>query len=583
MDRASEELSRILSGDENSPEYQEALRELEGQEDKRAMWDAHALEQSSALQDALDVLRDSGVPADTENSASSLLVEVDSTLGEEADSIAIDVEQLTLDFLDAPSHPELLGRFERYEVERVLGSGGMGIVLKGYDTDLHRVVAIKVLAPHLAHRGTARARFAREAQAAAAVMHPNVIQIHNVESESKVPYLVMQYVPGESLQRRVDYHGPLPVLDSMRIGLQVAAGLSAAHAQGLVHRDVKPANILLEESVERVLLSDFGLARAVDDASLTKTGIVAGTPFYMSPEQAFGQGIDHRSDLFSLGSVLYFILAGRPPFRASGAMAVLHRICQTPHRPIQDINPEVPGELADLIDRCLEKDPQKRFQSADQLHNRLSELLTAFQAGQLSLPIAPPAQAVPPEPPFTARRNALSAVAVSAAAVLLCSFGFFARDLGSWWAGPANDSNQSSLDSGQPRERSRQAPRSMLPNMASELSQGLMGELPLESLPSLDSEVTSYSRDTEAEYRSERMIQLLMDLGQADAIRRGVPLINILHGEPLDEAAMQIQQELLGIESSAPMLPILESPSPDGFDAQTQQLFDEMKTLESGL
>ena len=580
MDRVPEELSRMLSGDENSPEYQEAVRELEGQQDKRAMWDAHALEQTSALQDALDVLRNSGVPADTENSASSLLVEVDSTLGEESDSIAIDVEQLALDFLDAPSHPELLGRFERYEVEKVLGSGGMGIVLKGYDTDLHRVVAIKVLAPHLAHRGTARARFAREAQAAAAVMHPNVIQIHNVESESKVPYLVMQYVPGESLQRRVDYHGPLPVLDSMRIGLQVAAGLSAAHAQGLVHRDVKPANILLEESVERVLLSDFGLARAVDDASLTKTGIVAGTPFYMSPEQAFGQGIDHRSDLFSLGSVLYFILAGRPPFRASGAMAVLHRICQTPHRPIQDINPEVPGELADLIDRCLEKDPQKRFQSADQLHNRLSELLAAFQAGQLSLPIAPPVQEVPRDKRFVAGRKLLGSMAVVAAAVLLCSFGFFARDLSSWWAYSSHDSNRSGMDSGQPTDHFSQDRQ---PDLPSDLSQGLMGELPLEPLPSLDGKVVSDSSDAEAEYRSERMIQLLMDLGQADAIRRGVPLINILQGQPLDEAAMQIQQELLRIDNVTPMLPSFESVSPDGFDVKTQQLLNEMKTLESGL
>ncbi|MEM7561368.1 MAG: serine/threonine-protein kinase, partial [Planctomycetota bacterium] len=472
------------------------------------------------------------------------------------------------------SHPELLGRFERYEVERVLGSGGMGIVLKGYDTDLHRVVAIKVLAPHLAHRGTARARFAREAQAAAAVMHPNVIQIHNVESESKVPYLVMQYVPGESLQRRVDYHGPLPVLDSMRIGLQVAAGLSAAHAQGLVHRDVKPANILLEESVERVLLSDFGLARAVDDASLTKTGIVAGTPFYMSPEQAFGQGIDHRSDLFSLGSVLYFILAGRPPFRASGAMAVLHRICQTPHRPIQDINPEVPGELADLIDRCLEKDPQKRFQSADQLHSRLTELLAAFQAGQLSLPIAPPVQEFPRESSSVRSKKLLGSVAVVAAAALLCSFGFFARDLSSWWAESSNANNQSSLDSGWPKDHPPQKTQPVLPNQASNLSQGLMGELPLEPLPSLDGKVASDASDAEAEYRSERMIQLLMDLGQADAIRRGVPLINILQGEPLDEAAMQIQQELLRIENASPMLPSFESSSPDGFDAHSLRLPD---------
>ena len=223
-----------------------------------------------------------------------------------------------LDFLGPPSHPEMLGRLGRYEIERVIGTGGMGIVLRGYDTELNRPVAIKVLAPYLAHNGAARQRFAREGRAAAAVVHEHVVAIYNVESEGEVPFLVMQYVAGESLQDRVERQGPLGPKEILRIGIQAAAGLAAAHQQGLVHRDVKPANILLESGVERVLLTDFGLARAMDDASLTHTGIVAGTPHYMSPEQASGRPVDFRSDLFSLGAVLYFMATGHPPFRASG-------------------------------------------------------------------------------------------------------------------------------------------------------------------------------------------------------------------------------------------------------------------------
>ncbi len=190
--------------------------------------------------------------------------------------------RMNLDFLATAGHPEMLGRIGRYDIERVIGAGGMGVVLKGYDTELNRPVAIKVLARHLAHSGAARARFAREAKAAAAVVHEHVVSIHNVDVDRDLPFLVMQYVAGESLQARVDREGPLNCKEILRIGMQVASGLAAAHEQGVIHRDVKPANILLEEQVERALITDFGLARTVDDASLTQTGIVAGTPHYMS-------------------------------------------------------------------------------------------------------------------------------------------------------------------------------------------------------------------------------------------------------------------------------------------------------------
>jgi serine/threonine protein kinase len=296
-----------------------------------------------------------------------------------------------LDFLAPPSHPEMLGRLGRYEIEQTIGAGGMGIVLKAFDTELNRPVAIKVLAPHLAHSGAARQRFAREARAAAAVVHEHVVAIHNVESDGApdaaeagrdVPFLVMQYVPGRSLAERVEQDGPLEPAEILRIGSQAAAGLAAAHAQGVIHRDVKPANILLENGVERVLLTDFGLARAAEDASLTRSGIIAGTPHYMSPEQARGEAVDARSDLFSLGSVLYFMAAGHPPFRAEQAMAVLHRICHGRHRAVWEINSSIPDELADVIDRLLEKKPGRRFASATEAQQALAGALRRLQQGR---------------------------------------------------------------------------------------------------------------------------------------------------------------------------------------------------------
>jgi eukaryotic-like serine/threonine-protein kinase len=273
------------------------------------------------------------------------------------------------------------GRIGRYEVERIIGSGGMGIAMKGFDTELHRVVAIKVLKPHLAHNGAARRRFAREAQSAAAVVHEHVIPIHDVQTEGETPFLVMQYVPEQSLQARVDERGPLDAREVLRIARQAAAGLAAAHAQGVVHRDVKPANILLEESVDRVLISDFGLARTVDDATLTRTGVVAGTPHYMSPEQATGQPVDQRSDLFSLGSSIYFMCTGRPPFRAEHALAILNRICNDEHRPVDEINSDIPAELADVVDRLLSKKAADRFRDATETEQRLESILVQIQNG----------------------------------------------------------------------------------------------------------------------------------------------------------------------------------------------------------
>lgn len=284
-----------------------------------------------------------------------------------------------LNFLDPSADPEKLGRLGAYEVESVIGRGGMGIVLKAFDTALNRHVAIKVLAAELATSGAARRRFARESQAAAAVAHEHVVAIHAVDNSGKLPFLVMPYIPGKSLQERLDESGPLEIKEVLRIGLQAASGLAAAHAQGLVHRDIKPANILLENGIERVRITDFGLARAVDDASQTQSGFIAGTPQYMAPEQARGEPVDHRADLFSLGSVMYAMCTGRPPFRAETTFAVLRRICEDTPRPLRETNPDVPGWLQAIISKLHARDPVNRFQTAAEVASLLEKYLAHLQ------------------------------------------------------------------------------------------------------------------------------------------------------------------------------------------------------------
>jgi serine/threonine protein kinase/sugar lactone lactonase YvrE len=298
-----------------------------------------------------------------------------------------DAGPVELDFLAPAEKPGYLGRLGHFDVVEVIGRGGMGLVLKAFDECLHRFVAIKVLDPKLAGNETARRRFCREARAAAAVTHENVVAIHEVEHEESndLPYLVMQYVAGTSLQDRLDHGQPLELKEILRIGAQAAAGLAAAHAQGLVHRDVKPANILLE-SGERVRITDFGLARAAEDVKLTKTGFVAGTPLYMAPEQASGEDLDHRTDLFSLGSVLYALCTGQAPFDGNTPFVVLRRITEETPRPIQDINPKIPGWLVAVIDKLLAKDPKDRFQSAADVGDILSQALAAVQSSSGTIP-----------------------------------------------------------------------------------------------------------------------------------------------------------------------------------------------------
>jgi TolB-like protein len=300
------------------------------------------------------------------------------------------------DFLAPALLPGELGRLGPYRILSVLGSGGMGVVFLAEDSQLQRRVALKALHPALAASASARRRFLREAQAAAAVEHDHLVPIYQVSDERGVPYLAMQVLQGETLEERLVRQRRLPIPEVLRIGQEIADGLAAAHGRGLIHRDIKPANIWLERKeqdsspVDRVKILDFGLARpAGDDSGLTHPGTFVGTPLYGSPEQASGGSVDHRCDLFSLGSVLYALCAGQSPFAAGSNLAVLRRVCEDTPRPVQQLNPEVPAGLAAIIARLLAKNPAQRYASAAEV-----AALLGHERNKLGQPTAP-AQARP--------------------------------------------------------------------------------------------------------------------------------------------------------------------------------------------
>jgi len=336
---------------------------------------AEHLEQCATCSAAMENL--AAEPAFCEEAANLLAADaLDEALPVREDCSLVD---FGVEFLEPTEDSGCLGRLGGYDITEVIGRGGMGVVLKGFDPELKRFVAIKVLAPHLAHSPLARKRFAREAQAAAAVVHPHVLAIHQVQPNGRLPFIVMPFVAGESLAERLASQGHLELKEVLRIGMQAAAGLAAAHEQGLVHRDVKPANILLERGIERAVLTDFGLARAADDVAMTRWGIIAGTPQYMSPEQARGESLDHRSDLFSLGCVLYEMATGVSPFKSETTIATLRRLVDDRPRPLASLNPELPNWFVQIVERLLEKDPARRFGSASEVSELLAGCLAHVQ------------------------------------------------------------------------------------------------------------------------------------------------------------------------------------------------------------
>src|SRR5213082_721001 len=305
-----------------------------------------------------------------------------------------------------------------YTVEGEIGRGGMGVVYNARDERLKRRVAVKVLPPELAFREEIRLRFLREAETAARLSHPHIVPIHSVgEGRDGLVYFVMAYVDGESLGAKLKRRGRLPPDESRRIMQETADALGAAHAFGIIHRDVKPDNILLEGSRGRVVVTDFGIAKALSSttggATLTATGVAIGTPHYMSPEQAAGdREIDGRSDIYSLGVVTYQMLAGELPFQAPTVPGILMKHITERAPLITDRRPEVPEDLAACVMRSLEKDPEDRWPTADALRRALeARSATMYKPRRSSGPSpsrgvrAPP---LPPPPPLRGRPDVLA-------------------------------------------------------------------------------------------------------------------------------------------------------------------------------
>jgi serine/threonine protein kinase len=328
---------------------------------------------------------------------------------------AIDAAARRADPFDPPRRPGSLGRIAHFEVEAFLGRGAFGTVVRAFDEKLQRPVAIKLLSSNFGPETSAYQRFLREARAAATIRHDNVVQIYAVE-EVPCPYIVMECVAGETLQDRLDRVGKFDVVEAVTVCAQAARGLAAAHERGLVHRDIKPCNILVEMIAGelRVKIADFGLALSKQDARLTTSGMVAGTPMYMAPEQASSLTLDGRADLFSLGSVLYALLTGVAPFGDSNPSLVLGRIVGHEPKPLRERAPHVPLAVCRVVAKLHAKNPEHRYRTGKEVADALTKALTE--------PDPPPA-ALPSRRSFASRPRrlalALGVVAVMAAGTYL--------------------------------------------------------------------------------------------------------------------------------------------------------------------
>jgi serine/threonine protein kinase/DNA-directed RNA polymerase subunit RPC12/RpoP len=279
-------------------------------------------------------------------------------------------------FLLPPLSSDELGRLGKYRVLEIIGAGGMGVVFKAEDPRLRRQVALKAMLPALAASPTARERFLREAQAAAAIQHDRVVAVYDVGEDNGVPYLAMPFLRGRSLEARLrEAGGPLPTEEILRIGQEIAEGLAAIHDLGLIHRDVKPGNIWLEGDAGRVKILDFGLARAARaDVQLTQEGSILGSPAYMAPEQASRKPIDPRTDLFSLGCVLYLMATGALPFEGDDALSTLLAVTSADPELPQKRNPAVPAGVSQLVMALLAKKPDDRPGSAREVIEAIEKL-----------------------------------------------------------------------------------------------------------------------------------------------------------------------------------------------------------------
>ena len=409
----------------------------------------------SAVQEVIDRAKELRATGET--------LEIDETIVARSQPQSADVESISheeeIDFLAPAEQADELGRFGGYRVLEVLGVGGMGIVFRAEDPQLQRQVALKAMKPAVATSRSAKDRFLREAQATAAIEHDNIVHIYQVGEDLGVPFIAMQFLRGESLQDRLARESRLSPAEVVKIGREMADGLEAAHRQDLVHRDIKPDNIWLEEGSGRVKIVDFGLVRSADsDAGLTQAGMVLGTPRYMAPEQAQGQVVDHRCDLFSLGSVLYRVASGKSPFEGRNITATLIAVAQAAPKPVAEVYKEIDPDLAALIMRLLSKDRDARPQTAAEVSQQLADLGRKIDtsdgvsstgpsdtlAARDSFPIRPvveklptivkqPARRTTPRPSMKAgvsggnNRTKWIAAGLGGALVLLAAIVFFAR------------------------------------------------------------------------------------------------------------------------------------------------------------
>ena len=291
---------------------------------------------------------------------------------------------------------DLIGRrLGTYDILEEIGRGGMAVVYRAYQRSLNRHVAIKVLAPQLSFDQQFVERFQREARAAARLQHPNIVVIHDVAHQQGVYYLVMELVEGRTLKQLIQERGSLSPKQAARIVEQVASALDYAHQQGLVHRDIKPANIFVGKD-DRTTLADFGIAKAASETQhLTRTGMLIGTPEYMSPEQAEGGTVDYRTDLYALGIVLYQMLAGRAPFQSTTPHATLHAVIYEPPPPLRQLRPNLSPAVESVVMRSIAKQPTQRYQAGREMVAALKAALAGQTTGAIT---APPPRPIAPQP-----------------------------------------------------------------------------------------------------------------------------------------------------------------------------------------
>src|SRR5262245_65526732 len=327
-----------------------------------------------------------------------------------------------------PADPLIGATVSQYEIVAKLGGGGMGVVYKARDTKLGRAVALKFLPPQWSHDEGAKQRFVREAQAASATNHRNICVIHNIEETADGRlFIVMAYYEGETLKQKLE-RGPLPIVEALEIASEIADGLAKAHAQGVVHRDVKPGNLIVSEDGVKIL--DFGLAKFADSLQLTVPGSTIGTVSYMSPEQVRGEEADARSDVWALGIVMFEMLTGAPPFRGTYQEATFHAIKNEPLPSLCAARPDLPEALERIVLKALEKDPDKRYQSAREPARELKlllgrtvplELLTI----EVPRPAGVDARSLPKQPPPARRIVTPVRIGVVAGLLLAIAAGWY--------------------------------------------------------------------------------------------------------------------------------------------------------------